>query len=128
MEPLAARLLQLRELAQAFQTAVEYLTNMPLSSPTIRSSLHTATTEWQRLQTMQEAPAKVSVLAEISAASESLLDVVEKLTDHYQQAMQMLIGDRIGRMGCGKVVCPAGLEPATPSLEGWCSIQLSYGQ
>jgi hypothetical protein len=22
---------------------------------------------------------------------------------------------------------PAGLEPATPSLEGWCSIRLSYG-
>ena len=22
---------------------------------------------------------------------------------------------------------PAGFEPATPSLEGWCSIQLSYG-
>jgi hypothetical protein len=22
---------------------------------------------------------------------------------------------------------PAGLEPATISLEGWCSIQLSYG-
>ena len=27
-----------------------------------------------------------------------------------------------------KLACPAGLEPATPSLEGWCSIQLSYGQ
>ena len=26
-----------------------------------------------------------------------------------------------------EVVCPAGVEPATPSLEGWCSIQLSYG-
>jgi hypothetical protein len=26
------------------------------------------------------------------------------------------------------LACPAGLEPATPSLEGWCSIQLSYGQ
>lgn len=25
------------------------------------------------------------------------------------------------------VVCPAGLEPATLSLEGSCSIQLSYG-
>ena len=23
---------------------------------------------------------------------------------------------------------PAGLEPAAPSLEGWCSIQLSYGR
>ena len=27
-----------------------------------------------------------------------------------------------------QMACPAGLEPATPSLEGWCSIQLSYGQ
>ncbi len=32
---------------------------------------------------------------------------------------------RHGQIG---LVCPAGLEPATPSLEGWCSIQLSYGQ
>ena len=23
---------------------------------------------------------------------------------------------------------PAGLEPATPSFEGWCSIPLSYGR
>lgn len=27
----------------------------------------------------------------------------------------------------GKVAIPAGLEPATPCLEGKCSIQLSYG-
>ena len=26
------------------------------------------------------------------------------------------------------LACPAGIEPATPSLEGSCSIQLSYGQ
>ncbi len=25
------------------------------------------------------------------------------------------------------LVCPARIERATPSLEGWCSIQLSYG-
>ena len=28
--------------------------------------------------------------------------------------------------GCRKMVGEAGIEPATPSLEGWCSIQLSY--
>ena len=27
----------------------------------------------------------------------------------------------------GQVACPEGLEPPTPSLEGWCSIRLSYG-
>ncbi len=26
------------------------------------------------------------------------------------------------------VACPEGLEPPTYSLEGYCSIQLSYGQ
>ena len=26
------------------------------------------------------------------------------------------------------LVCPTGIEPVTPSLEGWCSIRLSYGQ
>ena len=26
------------------------------------------------------------------------------------------------------MACPTGLEPITPSLEGWCSIRLSYGQ
>ena len=27
-----------------------------------------------------------------------------------------------------KLACPTGIEPVTPSLENWCSIQLSYGQ
>ncbi len=36
--------------------------------------------------------------------------------------------DNFGRPGTAKMACPEGLEPPTPSLEGWCSIQLSYGQ
>ncbi len=32
------------------------------------------------------------------------------------------------RWGGKKLVCPEGIEPPTHSLEGCCSIQLSYGQ
>lgn len=35
---------------------------------------------------------------------------------------------RASRHSACFVACPEGLEPPTPSLEGWCSIQLSYGQ
>jgi hypothetical protein len=31
-------------------------------------------------------------------------------------------------MSEGTLACPEGIEPPTHSLEGCCSIQLSYGQ
>ena len=47
------------------------------------------------------------------------------------------MGFPLAPVGCGgwakshsnlrKLATPAGFEPATPSLEGWCSIRLSYG-
>jgi hypothetical protein len=36
--------------------------------------------------------------------------------------------DVFGPWRTWNLACPEGLEPPTPSLEGWCSIQLSYGQ
>ncbi len=35
---------------------------------------------------------------------------------------------RSGRIWRGPVACPRGIEPLTHSLEGCCSIHLSYGQ
>lgn len=98
LEPSGGRLTQLRELTATFQTAMDYLCSVPLSSESIRENLRTALTEWQRLAAALEHIGQADVLGKVCDASERLLDVSERLTDRCEQAMQMLIGDRIGRM------------------------------
>jgi hypothetical protein len=56
------------------------------------------------------------------------------ISDSYQHALPKTIRRR-GNKGAGAILgfanflmaIPAGLEPATPCLEGRCSIRLSYG-
>lgn len=98
LAPSGARLTQLRELIASFQSAMDHLAGVPLTSPAIVADLQAATTEWQRLRSTLEALEKPDALDRISDASERLLVVMERLTDRYEQAMQVLIGDRIGRM------------------------------
>lgn len=92
-------LLQLQELKIAFQSAMDFLEKVPLSTPAIRTNLEAALIEWQRLDMALDVLVDTAALVRISDASERLLDVIEQLTDQYEQAMQLLIGDRIGRMG-----------------------------
>lgn len=99
LNPSGERLLQLRDMAGTFQTALDYLVGVPLSSPAIRDNLQAGLLEWQRLHALLDTITDTGALAQVCSASERLLDVSERLTDQYEQAMQMLIGDRIGRMG-----------------------------
>lgn len=98
IDPTDARMLQLHELVTRFQAAMDYLSNVPLSSEAIRANLLRATKEWHSLRTLLQSISDVATLAQVSAISETLLDVVEHLTDQYEQAMQVLIGDRIGHI------------------------------
>ena len=91
-------LAQLRKLADAFQAALDHLRKLPLSSPGIDENLRTADLEWQRLGKALEAISQPDALVEVADASERLLEATERLTDQYEQAMQMLIGDRLGRL------------------------------
>ena len=93
-----ARVAELRKLMQSFEAALDHLKKLPLSSPPIVDSLRTCDTAWRRMRTALEAIAEPHTLPEVAGAGELLLEASDRLTDQYEQAMQMLIGDRLGRM------------------------------
>ncbi len=98
VEPSAAQLEQLRELTSRYQAALDYLQKLPLSSEPIRADLAAAVEQWRRVREALGRLSEASALIAVVHAGEQLLEASERLTDHYEQAMQMLIGDRLGRM------------------------------
>ena len=98
LEATAPRLAELGTLAASFKTALDYLRTLPLWSPAIAAHLEKAVLEWQRLEASLGDISDRAALPRVADASERLLDASERLTDQYEQAMQTLIGDRMGRM------------------------------
>ena len=86
---------QIQLLKQQFDQALDYLTKAPLSTAMIIADLNIANTEWLSLKAALDNLQAADALTVISDASENLLDVFERLTDQYEKAMQILIGDRL---------------------------------
>lgn len=82
----------LNETKAAFEQALIYLNDIPLSTTAIRDALTTGTVLWQQMvsnaQAIQDANGKES----IAITSEHLLDCFERLTEQYERSMQTLVG------------------------------------
>lgn len=85
----------------AFEKALHYLNQIPLSSPDIRSALDAAGSGWARLlagvspglQAGTSHPReRLESLESLAVASEDLLGIFEQLSVRYEQSMQMLVG------------------------------------
>lgn len=97
--PEPARLRELREIAAKFEEVLRYLNNVPLSSAAIRADLEQANLHWAKMSGALGALGDRDTLVRISFISEQLLAVFERLAHQYEQSMQMLIGDQVGRIG-----------------------------
>ena len=86
------------ETRAAFEQALTYLNGIPLSTPDIHSALQSAGLAWLRLvaaandAARQTGPARQAQLEALALESESLLQLFEQLSDHYERSMQMLLG------------------------------------
>jgi len=81
----------------AFEQALSYLNDIPLTSPDIRASLDAAAVCWAQMlagatPVGQGAPDLLARLERLAVASEELLDIFERLSVHYERSMQMLVG------------------------------------
>lgn len=88
----------LAEARAAFEQALRYLNEIPLSNKDIRGSLDAAAVCWEHLLAgadltrRSEDPPGLERLERVAVASEELLDVFEQLSVHYERSMQMLVG------------------------------------
>ncbi|MEO8023676.1 type IV pili methyl-accepting chemotaxis transducer N-terminal domain-containing protein [Polaromonas sp.] len=88
----------LAEARAAFETALQYLNEIPLTSKEIRGALDAAAVCWAQMLTGTAAAGAAGGrqdperLPRLATASEELLDVFEKLSVHYGRSMQVLVG------------------------------------
>lgn len=82
----------------AFEAALRYLNEIPLTSKDIRAALDAAAVCWAQMLagaagTSQGAGLdRIARMERLAVASEDLLDVFEQLSVHYERSMQMLVG------------------------------------
>ncbi len=75
-----------------FAQGLSYLNEIPLSTPDIRGALIAATIGWQQLLAGAADAGQPAGQEAIASASETLLEVFERLSGYYERSMQMLVG------------------------------------
>lgn len=81
----------------AFESALTYLNSIPLSTPDIHSALQAAGVAWLHLLAAANqaatvrGPAQLAQLQAVAAESETLLQLFEQLSEHYERSMHMLL-------------------------------------
>lgn len=82
----------------AFEAALRYLNEIPLTSKDIRAALDAAAVCWAQMLagaagiSQSAGLDRMDRMERLAVASEDLLDVFEQLSVHYERSMQMLVG------------------------------------
>ncbi|MDB5895782.1 MAG: response regulator receiver protein [Rhodoferax sp.] len=76
----------------AFEQALNYLNDIPLTSVGIRASLESGADHWKQMAEAAAALGGADAVERLASASEGVLEVFEQLTADYEHSMQMLVG------------------------------------
>ncbi len=101
LAPDGARMAALVAARADFERALDYLRHAPVASAGIAAALPRVEACWAELAATLGRLDAVEALARIGAIGDELLGLTEALTDQYAQAMQTLVGDRLGDLPPG---------------------------
>jgi AmiR/NasT family two-component response regulator/nitrate/nitrite-specific signal transduction histidine kinase len=76
----------------AFEAALLELERAPLSTETIRASLAAARDEWMRMMRSVAALDSAAERVACAQASDALVQIFDRLTEHYQRSLEALVG------------------------------------
>jgi len=76
----------------AFEAALKELEGAPLSSDLIRSSLAAARDEWLQMMRALAVFEEANERAACAVASDALVQIFDRLTEHYQRSLEALMG------------------------------------
>lgn len=82
----------LTDAMQAFDAALNELERAPLSSDLIRGSLAAAREEWGRMVRSAATAGQSTDLVACAAACDALVQIFDRLTEHYQRSLHALMG------------------------------------
>jgi AmiR/NasT family two-component response regulator len=83
-----------QQTVQAFEQALQHLSEVPLSSAEIRVALGVAGRDWQAMRKALEQVGDEAGRRQIARLSESLLAVFEQLTERYEHGVQLLLAEQ----------------------------------
>ena len=78
--------------AAEFEQGLLALAEAPLSTPQIREMLAQGERAWRELRAAVPGAGQAAGRMKVAAASEELLEVFDRLTQAYQQSIEVLIG------------------------------------
>jgi AmiR/NasT family two-component response regulator len=83
-----------QQTVQAFEQALQRLSEVPLSSAEIRVALGVAGRDWQTMKKALEQVGDETGRRQLARTSESLLVLFEQLTERYEHGVQLLLADQ----------------------------------
>lgn len=85
---------EVQQTAQAFEQALQRLSEVPLSSAEIRVALGVAGRDWHVMRKALEQVGEEAGRRQLARTSESLLVLFEQLTERYEHGVQLLLADQ----------------------------------